>query len=76
MATKVKYYTVRVSEEAWSSPMEIWYKRKIGQEFKTKLEPVENNNGKIIPAFKCITSPFWHIYPVHCTIVKEEMVEV
>jgi hypothetical protein len=76
MAAKVKYYTVKVSEDAYTAKTNIWYKRKIGYEFTTKLEAIENGDGKIVPAFKCIDSPFWHIYPQHCTIVKEETKEI
>lgn len=75
MNTKVKYYTVRINETAKSSKHRLWYMQLAGQEFKTTLAIVENSSGSLVAAFKCITSPFYHIYPLHCTVIKEETLE-
>lgn len=75
MGTKVKYYTVRINEAAKSSKQSLWYLQKEGQEFKTTLAIAENSAGRTVPVFKCITSPFYHIYPLHCTIVNETTIE-
>lgn len=76
MSAKIKYYTIRINEHAQSSKHSLWYRNKVGNEYKTRLSIIENGNASSVPVFKCITSPFWHIYPQHCTILKEETIEV
>jgi hypothetical protein len=72
---KIKYYTIRVNEHAKSSKQNLWYMQKQGQEFKTVLAIATNTWGNNVPVFKCIESPFYHVYPNHCTIIKEETIE-
>jgi hypothetical protein len=71
---KVKYYTIRINEHAINDKHGLWYRQKEGQEFKTVLTLAENGGSTMVPVFKCIQFPFWHIYPNHCTIVKEEII--
>jgi hypothetical protein len=71
---KVKYYTIRINEHAINDKHGLWYRQKEGQEFKTVIAIAENGNGKQVPVFKCIQSPFWHVYPNHCTVIKEEII--
>lgn len=75
MAIKVKYYTVCVNENAAKHPSHLWYTNRLGEEFKTVLAIVENTQTKRVAAFKCTTPPFFHIYPNHCTVIKEETIE-
>jgi hypothetical protein len=49
--------------------------KKEGQEFKTVLAIAENGVGSKVAVFKCVQFPFWHVYPNHCTIIKEETIE-
>jgi hypothetical protein len=72
---KIKYYTIRINEHAINDKHGLWYRQKVGQEFKTVLAIAENGNNTKAPVFKCVTAPFWHVYPNHCTIVKEETIE-
>lgn len=50
--------------------------QKEGQVFRTVLAIAQNSAGSNVAVFKCVGPPFYHIYPNHCTIVKEETVEV
>jgi hypothetical protein len=73
--TKIKYYTIRINEHAFYDKRGLWYKQQFGKEFKTVLAIAENTRGNNVPVFKCIESPFYHVYPNHCTIIKEETIE-
>lgn len=72
---RIKYYTVKISPWLKGNNQALWYADKEGHEFKTHLAVIENGNGAIVPVFKCIAAPFYHVYPNHCTIVNEEIIE-
>lgn len=75
MSIKIKYYHVRINEHAQSSKQNIWYMQKEGQVFKTIMAVAQNSAGSNVAVFKCVESPFYHIYPIHCSVVKEENIE-
>jgi hypothetical protein len=73
---RIKYYDVQINKHAASSKQSLWYMQKEGQVFRTVLAIAQNSAGSNVAVFKCVGPPFYHIYPNHCTIVKEETVEV
>lgn len=72
--TRRKYYTVQITEKPGARHGNIWYAGQQEKQFKTVLAVAENTAGSLVPVFKCVEAPFFHIYPDHCTIVKEETV--
>jgi hypothetical protein len=73
--TKVKYYTIRINEHAINDKHGLWYRQK----GRAGIQNCFSNSGKWcgskVAVFKCVQFPFWHVYPNHCTIIKEETIE-
>jgi hypothetical protein len=68
-----KIYTVRINEDL-PTDINLWYRFETGKEYTTQLTVHENANGNLVPVFKLSVSPFFHVYPNHCTIIKEQLV--
>lgn len=68
-----KIYTIRINEDL-PTGMKLWYRFETGKEFPTQLVVHENSHGNTVPVFKLSVAPFFHVYPNHCTIVKEQLV--
>lgn len=67
-----KIYTIRINENL-PVGVKLWYRFEVGKEFQTQLTVQENTAGITVPVFKLSGPPFFHVYPNHCTIVKEQL---
>lgn len=69
-----KIYTVRINENL-PTGIQLWYRREAGKEYPTQLAIHEDKGGNPVPVFKLSIAPFFHVYPNHCTVIKESLIE-
>lgn len=73
MLTKI--YTIRIDERCKESPLDLWYKQHVGEEFTATLAIVEVDIGSMKPVFRQNVAPFFDIFPLDCTVIEEKVIE-
>jgi hypothetical protein len=69
-----KVYTIRINE-GLPVGINLWYRFETGKKYDTQLTIHENSHGTLVPVFKLSVAPFFHVYPNHCTIIKEQLID-
>jgi hypothetical protein len=69
-----KVYTIRINDEL-PDGLNLWYRWKVGSEYPAHLAIHENSRGTDVPVFKLSVAPFFHVYPNHCTVIRERLIE-
>lgn len=69
-----KVYTIRINDEL-PTGIDLWYRTKGGTEYLAQLSIHENSHGNNVPVFKLSVAPFFHVYPHHCTVIRERLIQ-